>query len=264
MENTTEKQETTPQSTVSSESQSHSEHHAQHHIHHKPKKKINPWMVATIVLLIVSIILGYLQIANMKKSGVSVKPQDAANTALNYIKSTYDQSITLNKVYEGQTCFYKIGLNYNGSVVSSYVSTDGKTLFPADPVDISKKKVEGNFETTNEAEICKENGKPIVYFFGTSTCPHCTWEKPVIQAVAQAFGDQIVFKEDISVDNAPFKNADIFAKYSPTGGVPAIALGCKYSRVGAGEADGAEVETANLTKLICELTNNQPASVCNK
>ncbi|MFA5087067.1 MAG: thioredoxin family protein [Candidatus Paceibacterota bacterium] len=231
----------------------------------KAKKPVNVWMIATIVLLIVSIGLGYMNFAGVKIPGVSagaISSATAANLALEYIKTTYDQTITLNKVYEGQTCFYKIGLNYNGQVVSSYVSTDGKSLFPADPVDISKKKVVGNFETTNEAAICQENGKPIVYFFGTATCPHCQWEKPVINAVAQQFGSEIVFKEDISVDNAPFKNPDVFAKYSPTGGVPVVVLGCKYSRVGSGETDGVDGEKANLTKLICELTNNQPASVC--
>lgn len=228
----------------------------------KIKRPINVWMIVAIVLLIVSIGLGYLDFANIKKSGVSIKSQDAADLALAFIKSNYDQSITLNKAYDSQTCFYKLDLNYNGNVVSSYVSTDGKLLFPADPVDISKKKVVGNFEQTNESTTCTENNKPIVYFFGTSTCPHCQWEKPVIEAVAQQFGDQIVFKEDISTDNAPFQNADVFTKYSPTGGVPVIVLGCKYSRVGSGETDGVDTEKANLTKLICELTNNQPSTIC--
>jgi thiol-disulfide isomerase/thioredoxin len=227
----------------------------------KAKKPVNIWMIVSVVLLIVSIGLGYLDFMYMKKIGVSIKPQDAANLALAFVKSNYDQSITLNKVYDGQTCFYKLGLNYKGNVVSTYVSMDGKSIFPADPVDISKKKAVGNFETTNDT-ACAENGKPIIYFFGTSTCPHCQWEKPVIEAVAQSFGDAIVYKEEISTNSSPFADASVFSKYSPSGGVPVLVLGCKYSRVGSGESDGIDTEKANLTKLICELTNNQPSTVC--
>jgi thiol-disulfide isomerase/thioredoxin len=242
----------------------------------KAKKPLDVWMIVSVVLLVVSLGLGYVVFSTgaykkIGKSGNEINSQVAANNALKYIQDTYSKDITLNKVFEGQTCFYKIGLNYNNQVVNSFVSVDGKSLFPADPIDISKvsatvstDKVAGNFEKTTETSVCTENGKPIIYFFGTSTCPHCIWEKPVIRAVAASFGTSIVFKEEISTNGSAFADASVFEKYSPTGGVPVLVLGCKYARVGSGESDGEATEKANLTKLICELTGNQPSSVCGK
>lgn len=240
----------------------------------KAKKPLNVWMIASVVLLVITLGLGYVVFSTgaykqIGKGETAINPQTAAANALSYIQKTYDKSITLNKVFDGQTCFYKIGLNFNNQVVNSYVSVDGKSLFPADPVDISKtsatvptEKVAGNFEKTTETNVCAENGKPIIYFFGSSTCPHCVWEKPVIEAVAASFGTNIVFKEEISTNGSAFTDAAVFEKYSPTGGVPVLVLGCKYARVGSGESDGVNTEKANLTKLICELTGNQPGSVC--
>ena len=109
-------------------------------------------------------------------------------------------------------------------------------------------------------EICREDGKPIVYYFGSTGCPHCTWEHPIIQAVAAEFGDAISF-HDLMDKQEEF---EVFEKYLDIngGGIPFIVLGCKYARVGSGERDGEEAEKAALTELICELTNNQPSGVC--
>ena len=109
-------------------------------------------------------------------------------------------------------------------------------------------------------EVCTEDGKPIVYYFGSTGCPHCTWEHPIIQAVAAEFGDQISF-HDLMDKQEEF---EVFEKYLDIngGGIPFIILGCKYVRVGSGERAGEEAEKQALTQLICELTNNQPTDIC--
>ena len=56
---------------------------------------------------------------------------------------------------------------------------------------------------------------------------------------------------------------DVFSKYS-TGGIPMLAFGCKYYRVGSGEQSGEKEESEILTALICKLTQNQPTEVCDK
>jgi len=120
-------------------------------------------------------------------------------------------------------------------------------------------KTVGDFLVLDD-EICTEDGKPIVYYFGSSGCPHCTWEHPIIQEVAAQFGDAISF-HDLMDKQEEF---DVFEKYINIngGGIPFIVLGCKYVRVGSGERAGEEVERQALTQLICELTNNQPSQVC--
>jgi len=111
-----------------------------------------------------------------------------------------------------------------------------------------------------EDEICTEDGKPIVYYFGASGCPHCVWEHPIIQAVAAEFGDQISFHDLMDKQ----EEMEVFQKYIDIngGGIPFIVLGCKYVRVGSGERAGEEQEKRALTQLICELTGSQPSQTC--
>jgi thiol-disulfide isomerase/thioredoxin len=214
-----------------------------------------------------------------KKFGTVLKGSDIAAKGLKYINDNFDKTktTTLNKVDTGLYVLYKIDYNFNGNVVPAYISADGKWFFGQGPVDMTKNSdgtsttdtptapagtvVAGNFTQVTDATVCTENGKPIVYFFGSSTCPHCTWEKPVIKAVADLFGDTISYHEKIDDFGT---DQSVFAKYDVSGGVPAIVIGCKYYRVGAGENDGATTETANLIKHICDLTGNLPASVCSK
>lgn len=113
-----------------------------------------------------------------------------------------------------------------------------------------------NFKEKDVA-ICKENGKPIIYYFGSTACPHCQWETPALDSVVNSFGSYVSYHKNI--DNSLDQN--IFEQYS-SGSIPAIVLGCKYYRIGSGERAGEEVEKTGLKKLICSLTNNQPASVC--
>lgn len=117
----------------------------------------------------------------------------------------------------------------------------------------------GNFSVLEE-EICQEDGKPIVYFFGSQSCSHCSWEHPLLESVVDKFGDLISFHNNIDSD----EDSDVFQKYSQInqGYIPFTLLGCQYARVGSGENYGEELETNYLTALICKLTDNQPEAVC--
>lgn len=118
----------------------------------------------------------------------------------------------------------------------------------------------GGFLLTGD-EVCKENGKPVFYFFGASFCPHCQWEHPIIQEVVPAFGNEIVFHDNMDKQTA---DEDIYDKYSSinNGGVPFLLLGCSYARPGSGENVGKEEEKKNLTAVLCKLTNGNPKKVC--
>lgn len=118
----------------------------------------------------------------------------------------------------------------------------------------------GNFSVTKD-EVCQENGKPIIYFFGSTSCPHCVWEKPVLEAVTKKFGNLISFHENIDDFQ---KDSETLDKYSSInkGAVPFLIFGCRYVRVGSGEMGGKEAEDKNLTAIICKLTGDKPANVC--
>ncbi|MDD5569001.1 MAG: thioredoxin family protein [Candidatus Pacebacteria bacterium] len=237
------------------------------------QKKLNVWMVIAIVFFIAAAVLGGLffkaqqDLAKNSKfvgktdSGTLVNPDTAAKDVVDYINNNLDaaKSTTLKDVSPDKYLFYKINLNVGAQPLEAYVTADEKLLF-FQGIDISKKEVatDGNFKQVEGATVCTENNKPIVYFFGSESCPHCQWEKPIIDAVVALFGDRISYHKNI--DNQT--DQDIFAQYSSDGSIPAIVLGCEYYRVGSGEQIGADAEKAALTKLICNLTGNQPGEVC--
>jgi len=146
----------------------------------------------------------------------------------------------------------------NGSLptISSTPTPNGPTPTEAPKYPITL----GNFLVTDR-EICKENGKPTIYYFGSSSCPHCQWESPVIKKVMEKFTGVVSFHNNMDSD----KDQDVFTKYSDInpGYIPFVVAGCKYVRVGSGETEGEVKEIENLSAIICKLADNKPASVCN-
>ena len=133
---------------------------------------------------------------------------------------------------------------------------------PGEGGEVAGEKLEktvGDFVVLDE-EPCLEDGKPVVYYFGSSGCPHSRWEHPLIKEVAESFGGKISFYDLMDKQ----EKMDVFQKYLNIngGGIPFIVLGCKYARVGSGERVGEEAEKQALTELICNLTNNEPSEVC--
>ncbi len=172
--------------------------------------------------------------------------------------------VSLGEVLE-ENGLYKIKIKIQDQEIESYATQDGELFFPegiklneAIPAATEKGTTIGSFKMSDE-EICKEEGKPAVYFFGSENCSHCSWEHPIIQEVAAKFEGEIIFHDNMGNQ----ENMDIFQKYS-TGGVPTLVLGCKYYRVGSGENEGEETEDKNLTALICKLTGNKPSDTCNE
>lgn len=128
-------------------------------------------------------------------------------------------------------------------------------------------KTVGDFWVTDK-EIEKEDGKPVVYFFGSSSCPHSTWEEPIVKKVFNEFKNEIVYHENFDSE----EDTDVFNRYSDInqGYIPFLILGGKYIRVGAGENLGSteeesrKLEEEALTAILCKLTEGKPANVCAK
>lgn len=199
-----------------------------------------------------------------------LSPQETAQKALNYINENLLQkgvTASLVDVVE-ENGLYKFRLKIGEKEYPSYVTKDGKILFLEEGIDLEKAVTVqpetqeektptiGNFLVGKE-EICKENEKPIIYFFGSQSCSHCKWEHPIVEKVAKSFEGYISFHNDMDAN----ADTDIFGKYS-TGGIPTLVFGCKYYRVGSGEGEGEELESKNLTAIICKLTGNQPSETC--
>jgi len=196
--------------------------------------------------------------------------QEAAEKAISFINQNMlpeGMSASLINVVEEEG-LYKFHFKIGEQEFDSYVTQSGKLLFieGIDMEEVSReqsttqeeqKYTIGNFIISQD-EVCKENEMPIIYFFGSKSCPHCAWEHPIVEKVAKDFEGYISFHNNMDSD----ADGDVFSKYS-TGGIPTLVFGCKYHRVGSGEGLGEEGESKALTALICKLTENQPLSVCN-
>ncbi|HOI60077.1 MAG TPA: thioredoxin family protein [Candidatus Pacearchaeota archaeon] len=222
--------------------------------------------VSTIVLSVVVIAFVVFAAMNYKQeSGYSISKEEAVNKALEYINLNLVEqgvNVSLSQIYESEknAPYYTFQINIMGQLFDSVVTADGSKLFTNSGIDLNKKldeKVDGNFLVKENAEIITEDGKPVVFLFASSTCPHCEWEKPVLKAVLDQFEDQVIYKvrEDTTEDQ------DVYNQFG-SGGVPLVVLGGKYYREGAGENFGEEKEKEYLTKYICELTGGMPENIC--
>jgi len=226
--------------------------------------KSNLTIAVVVLVLAASAVFVYFNQDLLKKQGGdSLTVEEISEKLNNYFNENFgSQGITaslIEVVDIGDV--YRIQLELGGSQYTSYATKDGKLLFP-EAYELNEGSVSepvsmlGSFVASGN-EMCEEDGKPIVYFFGSEGCPHCVWEKPVIDQVAGSFEGHVSYHRNIDSDT----DSDVFYQYSD-GGIPALVLGCKYYRVGSGEIDGEEKEAENLTALICDLTGNQPQDVC--
>lgn len=194
---------------------------------------------------------------------------EVGDSVVGYINSNMIETgeITLVSA-EDKGGYYEFRTEYQGNMIPVYATVDGELLF-LQPYDLTREPVQqesnmvqptgriiGNFLVSDE-EVCTEDGKPIIYFFGSNSCPYCQWEHPVINNVTAKFSDYITYHDNM--DNN--EDMDVFSRYS-SGGVPTIVLGCKYFRQGAGTSIGEENETLALKAIICKLTDRQPSDVC--
>ena len=236
-------------------------------IHNITKNSIAKAVIAAAVIVAGAIV--YLNYGGGACSKDQISAQDAANKTIDYINKNIlkgQATASLVGVTE-ENDLYRVKFTIKEQEIESYVTKNGKLLFPeiSNAIDMSvalpgnaesKGTTVGNFSVTNN-EVCQENGKPVVYFFGSKSCPHCQWEKPIIESVMAKFKDIVSFHENIDSDN----DKDVFSKYSD-GGIPTLVFGCKYFRVGSGENAGQDSEAKTLTALICKLTGNKPDDVC--
>ncbi len=219
--------------------------------------------IALVILLVGSVVFLIQSVGFNATKKISA--DEAGKKAVNYINELQGQGAAslVSASEDKEKGLYKLNLNVNNQLYESYMTLNGKTLFP-DAINLDAaatanqekitggETIEGGFIKLADQEICKENDKPIVYYFGSPNCPHCVWEYPIIQKVATKFGDKISFHDNMN----EIKDKEIFSKYSD-GGVPVVVLGCRYYRLGSGEQIGEQKETEVLTNLIQQLIDQE-------
>lgn len=237
-------------------------------------EKLKTFLLPILIFIGALIFIGIFISLNQKDIGSlfekTLSEKEAGDKVISYLnENVLSEGFTaslLEITKEKQV--YKLRLKIGETEYNSFVTTNGRFLFPEgiDLDEFSESQSEeepqekiytiGDFSVSSD-EVCLEQEKPVIYFFGSESCPHCVWEHPVVDEVAGKFDGYISFHNNMDSD----ADAEVFSKYS-AGSIPTLVLGCRYYRVGSGEREGREAETSYLTALICKLTQGQPADVC--
>lgn len=134
------------------------------------KSRINPWMVATVLLAVVLIVVIVYARGGFGASGTTVSANDAATKVVTYINANpqLTEKVELSKVaQEGQ--LYRIDLKYQGREVPVYATLDGKYL--VNPISLEQNP---NTDTTtdNTPQEIPKTDKPKVDLYVFSYCPY--------------------------------------------------------------------------------------------
>lgn len=124
------------------------------------------------------------------------------------------------------------------------------------------------FETFTEydTDICKEDGKPVVYLFSTTWCPHCEWIKDTFDSWAKDNADKAVayhweldtndntLTSDVETE-VPAEHNSVYEQFNPNGSIPTFVFGCRYGRVGNGyeSQDDLDAERDSFDAVLDEL-----------
>ncbi len=190
----------------------HAEHHKPEHEHvhkgHKhieTKKKVkikkaDMWKILTLalgVLFIISLFThGFSKKTSAGPTGGVADKQEVVDDALQYINTYLTQgtgSATLKEITE-QDDLYVLKLTINNRDYDSYVTKDGKYLFPQG-IDMTEERETPETPTQQPTQEVTKSDKPEVEVFIMSHCPFGTQMEKGIIPVMETLGD----KADIEI-----------------------------------------------------------------
>jgi thiol-disulfide isomerase/thioredoxin len=180
----------------------------------------------------------------------------------------YDEDfflVTVDIIKDGQSLGPQdLYLTRSGNAISGavlFLDQDLPVVTPPQPPATGDQPGDvGNISsfTNSGDEIELVDGKPAIYLFSTTWCPHCKWISETFESVVKEYVDQgkIVayhWELDIGDDtlteevetSVPAEHEAVYKKFNPGGSIPTFVFGGHYYRVGNGfEGTG---DTANPT-----------------
>lgn len=103
------------------------------------------------------------------------------------------------------------------------------------------------FLQKKDAQILKEDGKPVIYLFSTTWCPHCQWISATFDKVVKEYaasGKIKAYHWEVDINDniltaeketqVPNKDLSIYKEFNPQGSIPTFVFGGKYFRTGNG------------------------------
>ncbi len=169
----------------------HVEH--KHEVHKKIKvKKTDMWKILTLILGVLFIVSIFTNgFSGKSTSSGAVDKDKAANDAVEYINTYLMQgagSAELKEVKE-EGNLYVVKMSINGQEYDSYITNDGKYLFPQG-IDVSKTPEVPETPTQPVVEVTEKKDVPDVEVFVMSHCPYGTQMEKGIIPVMETLGDK--------------------------------------------------------------------------
>lgn len=167
-------------------------HHEEHKEKKKPRKRLKKyriWQIVSLVLGLIIIVL-FFKVRNCGVTGNVLAADAAGEKVINYINNNLGVTASLVGVEE-EGDLYNVGISVNGQNFNSYVTKDGKFLFPqAIDMDVQQRQTATNQEAATEVP---KSDKPNVELFVMSHCPYGTQAEKGILPVVDLLGDKIDF-----------------------------------------------------------------------
>jgi len=142
--------------------------------------KINPWIITTVVLLVVTLLLlvqpqifGRLPTGEAATVG-GLTVQQAANKAIDYINNNLIQTgeATFVSSEEFAANMYKVTTKYQGNEIEVYITKDGKWLFVSGPHDTTE-EIPMTTTTTRPTKTCEDITKADEAEFNAFVVSYC-------------------------------------------------------------------------------------------
>lgn len=191
-----------------SEKEEHKHDHAEHHEHaehdahkhmymeHHEHQKHKGYMIATwilagvAVLLLIGLILALTLGGKSGAKGISIN--DAKAQTETYLKSISQGQASVDNITD-EGSLYKLGLTVSGRQYESYVTKDGKLLFPQG-IDMSVPVPAATDTAAPAPTVVPKNDKPVVELFVMAYCPYGTQAEKGMLPAALTLGNKIDFK----------------------------------------------------------------------
>lgn len=175
------------------------------YMEHKQHKQTNTYKTMTWVLGTLAIIFAVLFIISTATGGFgggtprtvagqTITSDEAKAKATTIIQGLVQgQTVTVSSVVD-QGSIYALSIDVGGQKFNSYMTKDGKLLFPSAVDAAGTAAAPATGQTAPQPTSVSKTDKPVVELFVMSHCPYGTQSEKGILSAVRTLGDKIDFK----------------------------------------------------------------------